>query len=157
MLFDKLTSLLCNFAFMNTLELSSSLRTAISSMQKVLRKQSSTISEYSMTERETIGHLIRNPSLLPTELATLTKVKTQTMSHILNKLESQGFVKRTPSKEDKRKIYISITPGGKKMVEKVKYQWDEWLRSAIEKSLTEKEKEILIRALPVLNKLIETK
>ena len=125
-------------------------------MHKMLRKQSSTISEYSMTERETIGHLLRNPALLPTELAALTKVKTQSMSHILNNLEQQGVIKRTPSKDDKRKVYISITPAGKKIVEKARHEWDEWLKNTIEKLLSEKETDILIRALPVLNKLIET-
>ena len=142
---------------MDTLELSSSLRTTVSTIHKMLRKQSSTISKYSMTERETIGHLIRNTSLLPTELANLTKVKTQSMSHILNKLEEQGIIKRTPSMDDKRKVFISITPAGKKIVEKARYEWDEWLKGIIEKSLSEKERELLIKVLPVLNKLIEVK
>ena len=142
---------------MNTLELSSSLRTAVAALHKVLRKQGSVISAYSMTERETIGLLMRNPALLPTELAALTKVKTQSMSHILNNLEEQGLIKRTPSKEDKRKVYISITSAGKKIVEKARYEWDEWLKDAIEKSLTEKEKKSLEESLPALNKLIEAK
>src|ERR1700739_2517898 len=141
---------------MNTSEISSSLRTVISIMHKMLRKQSSSISEFSMTERETIGHLIRTPSLLPTELAALTKVKTQSMSHIINKLEAQGIIKRTPSKEDKRKVYISMTPSGKKVVEKAKYEKDEWLKTTIEKSLNEKEKNLLAKAMVVLNKLTET-
>src|ERR1700744_4016281 len=132
---------------MNTLELSSSLRTAVAALHKVLRKQGSVISAYSMTERETIGLLMRNPALLPTELAALTKVKTQSMSHILNNLEEQGLIKRTPSKEDKRKVYISITSAGKKIVEKARYEWDEWLKDAIEKSLTEKEKKSLEESL----------
>jgi len=142
---------------MDSLELSSSLRTAVSTMHKMLRKQSATISEYSMTERETIGLLMRNSSLLPTELAHLTKVKTQSMSQILNRLVEQGVIKRTPSKDDKRKVYISITSAGKKIVEKARYEWDEWLKSKIETSLNEKEKELIIKVLPVLNKLIETK
>ncbi len=142
---------------MDTLELSSSLRTAVSTLHKMLRKQSSTISEYSMTERETIGHLMRNSPLLPTELANLTKVKTQSMSHILNTLEEREMIKRTPSKDDKRKVYISITPAGKKIIEKARYEWDEWLKGIIEKSLSEKERELLIKVIPVLNKLIEAK
>jgi DNA-binding MarR family transcriptional regulator len=75
------------------------------------------------------------------------------MSHILNKLEHQGVIKRTPSKEDGRKVFISITATGKKIVEKARHEWDEWLKGIIEKSLSEKEKEILIKALPVINKL----
>ena len=142
---------------MNTTELSSSLRSAVSSLHKGLRKQAASVKEYSMTEVETIGHLSRSASLLPTELAALTRVKTQSMSQILKKIEEQGIVKRTPSQKDKRKVYISLTPFGKKIVEKVKYDKDEWLKNAIDKSLTYKEKDLLTKGLPVLNKLIESK
>ena len=61
------------------------------------------------------------------------------------------------SKDDKRKVYISLTTSGKKIVEKTKYERDEWLREVIEKKLTDKEKELLGKILPVLNKLTETK
>lgn len=142
---------------MNSTQLSSSLREVVAAIHKGLRKQSSTISTYSMTEIETIAHLMRNPVLLPTELAALTRIKTQSMSQILAKLEGQSVIKRTPSKEDKRKVYISLTLFGKKMIEQTRYERDEWLKGVIEKSLTDKEKELLIKALPVLNKLIATK
>jgi DNA-binding MarR family transcriptional regulator len=142
---------------MDSSELSSSLRAVVSALHKGLRKQMSVVSAYSMTETETIALLMRNASLLPTELAALTRIKTQSMSQILNKLEEHGVIRRTPSKDDKRKVYISLTSFGKKMVEKTKYERDEWLKNSIEKSLTSKEKELLVKVLPVLNKLIETK
>jgi|SRR6185437_8093076 len=140
---------------MNISELSTALRESVSGLQKRLRTQSQAVKGYSMTETETIGLLIRNPALLPTELAALTRVKTQSMSQIIKKLEEDNIIKRTPSKEDKRKVYISLTVAGKKMVEKAKYEWDEWLKEAIEKTLTDKERELLIKALPILNKLKE--
>lgn len=142
---------------MDSMALSSQLRSVVSSLHKGLRKQSSEISSYSMTELETIANLVKNPSLLPTELASLTRVKTQSMSNILNKLEEQSVIKRTPSKEDKRKVYISLTATGKKMIEKAIYERDEWLKHVIENSLTEKERTLLEKCLPILNKLAETK
>ena len=78
------------------------------------------------------------------------------MSQILKKLEEQEIIKRTPSDTDKRKVYISLTPFGKGMVEKARYDRDEWLKESIEKLLTNKEQELLVRVLPVLNKLIQT-
>ncbi len=138
---------------MDTMELASSLRMVVSALHKGLRKQMHSVNTYSMTEMETIGHLFRNPSLLPTELAALTKVKTQSMSQILKKMEGQGVIKRALSKEDKRKTYISLTSHGKKMVEKTKYDKDEWLNAVIRKSLNEKELQLLKKALPVLSKL----
>jgi DNA-binding MarR family transcriptional regulator len=140
---------------MNSAELSTLLRAVISALHKGLRKQMYSVNAYSMTEIETIGHLARKGSLAPSELAALTRIKTQSMSQILNKMEEQSVIKKTPSKEDKRKIHVSLTSSGKKMVEKTKYDRDEWLKVAIEKSLTEKEKETLSKALPVLNKLLE--
>lgn len=72
-------------------------------------------------------------------------------------MEDQGMIARTPSKDDKRKVYIALTTFGITMVEKTRYDRDEWLRDAIEKSLTDNEKEILAKAMPVLKKLTETK
>ena len=135
-------------------QLSSALRSVISALHKSLRKQGYTTSAYSMTEMETIGHLTRHDSLLPTELAALTRVKNQSMSQILNKLEQNKLVKRTPSKEDKRKVGISLTASGKKMVDKTIDERDEWLRTKIEQTLSAKEKELLEKALPVLSKLL---
>jgi DNA-binding MarR family transcriptional regulator len=128
------------------------LRIAVSNLHKGLRKQADTVKEYSMTEVETIAHLSRS-SLLTTELAVLTRVKTQSMSQILKKLEGQGIIKRIPSKDDKRKVFISLTSFGKKIVERVRYDKDEWLKNTIEKSLTPKETELLAKALVLLNKL----
>jgi DNA-binding MarR family transcriptional regulator len=142
---------------MNNTDLSSALRTAVSALHKGLRKQMYSVQAWSMTEMETIGHLMRSPSLLPTELATLTRVKTQSMSQILNKMEEHGIVKRTPSKDDGRKVAISLSASGKKLVEKIIYERDEWLKERIELKLTVKEKEVLIKALPILNKLVEIK
>jgi DNA-binding MarR family transcriptional regulator len=142
---------------MDSLELSSSLRTVVAELHKCLRKQMYSVDSYSMTEMGTVGQLMRNDALLPSELAALMRVKTQSMSQIIKKLEEQGVVKRTPSKDDKRKVYISITVKGKKMVEQTRYDKDEWLKAAIERSLTSKEMELLAKVLPVLNKLIETK
>jgi DNA-binding MarR family transcriptional regulator len=142
---------------MDGTELSSSLRGVIAALHKGLRKQTSAASAYSMTELETIGHLFRNPTLLPTELAGLTRITTQSMSQILTKIEAQGLIKRTPSKEDKRKVLISLTPLGKKMVQKTQYEKDAWLKGVIETALTDKERELLAKALPVLNKLVEIK
>jgi len=142
---------------MNSSELSSSLRAVISALHKGLRKQLYSVDTYSMTELETIKHLAKNTSLLPSELAALTRIKTQSMSQILNKLEKQEVIKRTTSTEDKRKVYISLTDSGVKFVEKARYDRDEWLKELIENSLSEDEKKQLTEALPLLHKLIEHK
>lgn len=142
---------------MDTNELSSVLRQVVSDLHKGLRNKFTPVSIYSMTEIQTISLLYRTPALLPTALAAMTRVKTQSMSQILNKLETNGLIKRKPSKEDKRKVFISLTAAGKKLVEQTRYDRDEWLKGLIEKELTAKERETLIKALPALSKLAEIK
>ena len=142
---------------MNTTELSTSLRTVISGLHKGLRKQLYSTNAYSMTEIDTIRHLYHSTSLLPSELAVLTKIKKQSMSQILNKIEKLGLILRTPSETDKRKVYISLSAFGMEMVKKIKYDREEWLKSVIEKKLTPEDMELLAKALPALHKLIENK
>lgn len=140
---------------MNSAELSSALRQSVSGLHKRLRKQSQVVKSYSMTETETIGHLFQNQKLLPTELASLTRVKAQSMSQILKKLEEEGIITRTPSVDDKRKVYVSLTSSGAEMVEKTRYERDEWLKDAIDQTLSAEEQKKLTEILPILNKLVE--
>jgi len=140
---------------MDILELSSTLQRTITTLHKELRKHISLVSVYSMTELETIAHLSRNPDLMPSQLATLTRVKTQSMSQILHKLENDQLIQRKPCSNDKRIIYISLTPYGTRMVEKMKKDKNEWLQSTIEAVLNEEEILRLEQALPLLHKLID--
>jgi DNA-binding MarR family transcriptional regulator len=142
---------------MDIKNLSSALRMAVSGLHKTLRKQNYPSQLYSMTEMETIGHLTRNGRLLPSELAVLTRVKTQSMSQIIKKMEDLGVVERTPSVKDKRKVYISLTTAGKKIVEKTIDERDEWMMSVIQEKLNREEQKQLESLIPLLNKLLETK
>jgi DNA-binding MarR family transcriptional regulator len=135
--------------------LASSLRATVSALRKRLRKQAYSVDTYSMTEIATISLLYKEGLLFPSELAALTKVRPQSMSQILNKLEKQGIIKKIPSKEDRRKTYISLTASGREVVEHTRYERDEWLAKTIETTLTEKEKKTIEEAIVILNKLAE--
>lgn len=135
-----------------TAQLSASLRSVISALHKRLRKQMYSTASYSITEVVTMGYLYREGKLLPSELAGLSGVKTQSMSQILNKMQEHKLIKREASKEDGRKIFISLTPLGKKIVEKTRYERDEWLGASIEKNLTSKEIASLHQSILLLEK-----
>lgn len=142
---------------MDSIKLASLLRTAVSGLHKALRKQSGITSQYSMTEMETVGHLYRNEQLLPTELAALTRITTQSMSQILSKMERLEIIVRTPAQDDKRKVYISLTEKGKKMVAETMYERDEWLKNKIDTALSVHEMKIIEEALPILEKILKHK
>ena len=138
---------------MPPLKLSSSLRMAVGSLHKVLRRQTSLISSYSMTEMETISLISRNDAILASELALRTRITTQSMSQILKKFEEQGHITRTGSPDDKRKVHISLTPAGEKLVKQNRYERDAFLQKRIESLLTDKEVALLEKIVPILEKL----
>ena len=75
------------------------------------------------------------------------------MSQILKKMENNGIIQRTPSKEDGRKVFVSLTEQGNQIVEKAKFSKDEMLKHLIETKLTNEEITMLKKTLPILKKL----
>ncbi len=85
------------------LQLASDLRIVISRLVKKLRSRSSVGDKLSLTERSVIKLLDQRKELLPSELAAMEKVTTQSMSQILNHLFALGYIRRKTSDTDKRK------------------------------------------------------
>lgn len=126
---------------------------AVGALHKVLRRQTSAVSSYSMTELETISIISRNDAILASELAVRTRITTQSMSQILKKMEEQGLIKRTGSSDDKRKMHLSLTPAGEKLVKQNRYERDAFLQKRMELLLTDKEVALLEKVVPILDKL----
>lgn len=135
--------------------IASSLRTVISKLNKRLIQQMRTTDGLSMTEITTLSYLFRQDSLFPSEMAELVKVKAQSMSQILNHLEELKLISKTPSSTDKRKVSISLTLYGREMVEHTRDERDEWLSNSIERHLSAGEKDLLHKAVVLLDKLAE--
>ena len=109
----------------------------------------------SLTERSTLALLDQHKQLLPSELASMEKITTQSMSQILNKLTDAGYINRKISKDDKRKSIISLTKAGQSTLYKVRNEREEWLNKALEEVCSAKEKNILRNAIEPLKKLVD--
>ncbi|QOG13130.1 MarR family winged helix-turn-helix transcriptional regulator [Arcobacter sp. FWKO B] len=74
--------------------------------------------KYSMTTSEfdvLMSLLCLNKQLTPTELYENMIFSSGGMTKLLKKLESKNLIKRIPSKEDKRSMYVVLTPEGTKL------------------------------------------
>jgi DNA-binding MarR family transcriptional regulator len=138
-------------------EIAANLRVVISRLVKILRNEIKNDELLSLTERSTLALVYQSSEILPSELALMEKVTSQSMSQIINKLLDNGYIKKTPSKTDKRKVIITITTAGKKSIEQKRQEKQEWLAQSIFEKTTQKEKEILIKAIKVLTKLVDLK
>lgn len=135
---------------MSQLALATALRTVVSNLHKRLRKQMYSADGYSMTELHTLLYLSQRPSCTPSELAELAKVKAQSMTKVLQKLEAAQFVQRTPQAGDKRKVAVALTEAGRRFGAQIRYERDEWLAGVLESELTAAQRAALAAALPIL-------
>jgi len=139
---------------MNSTEVTE-LRTVITRLIKKLRKESATGQQLSLTERSTIGLLHQHKQLLPSELAAIEKITNQSMSQILSHLFELGYITRTTSETDKRKVLIALTAEGERILQRVRSEREQWLSKAIEQTCSPEEERLLKQAVPILIKIVE--
>jgi DNA-binding MarR family transcriptional regulator len=111
------------------------------------------VGSLSMSEIDTLSILYNTDSQSPSELAQLVKIKGQSMSEVISRLESNMIVKKTKSDTDKRKFEVALTDKGRLLVEQTRYERDEWLGSAINTLLTDQEKDTLASAAKIIERL----
>jgi DNA-binding MarR family transcriptional regulator len=137
------------------LQLASDLRTVVARLMKKLRKTSVTGQMLSLTERSTMSALQQHKQLLPNELASMEKITNQSMSQVLSHLLELGFITRTASETDKRKVIISLTEEGERILLQVRSERDEWLANAIEETFNEEEEVLLRKLIAPLTRLVD--
>jgi len=139
----------------NDIELASRLRMSMSRLIKVIRSEVKQDELLSLTERSTLSVINQSIEMLPSELAAKEKVTGQSMSQIIGKLSDNGYIKKTSSLDDKRKVIITITQEGKDYIELKRTKNQEWLAKIIAEKATEAEKEILMNAITILTKFVD--
>ncbi|HEY8781568.1 MAG TPA: MarR family transcriptional regulator [Mucilaginibacter sp.] len=137
------------------LQFASDLRGVITRLIKKLRKESPTGLQLSLTERSTMSMLHQHKTLQPSELAAMEMITNQSMSEVLNHLFELGYIIRTPSETDKRKVNISLSKKGETMLQQVRHERDEWLTNAIAEACTSEEQMILKQVIAPLTKLVD--
>jgi DNA-binding MarR family transcriptional regulator len=139
----------------SNLEFVSDLRSVVVRLIKKLRKESTLGQQLSLTERSTLFLLEQHKQLLPSELAGMEKITNQSMSTILNNLTQLGYITRTGSETDKRKVHISLSAEGETTVTNIRDEREEWLAKAIAHTCTTEEQEIIKQAIGILTRVVE--
>ncbi len=139
------------------IEFAPELRNAITRLIKKLRKESPAAQGLSLTERSAMSLLQQYKTLLPGELATMEMITNQSMSQVLNHLAELGYIIRTVSQTDKRKINISLSEAGEKTLEQFRHERDEWLAKAISATCTPDEQALLRQVIAPLTKMADYK
>jgi DNA-binding MarR family transcriptional regulator len=90
----------------------------------------------------------------PSGLATAEKVSAPSMNRTLNALEASGLVRRDPSDDDARSVWVTITPAGEQVIAETRRLRQQWFHSQLE-ALSEDERSALEGVRPILRRLAD--
>jgi DNA-binding MarR family transcriptional regulator len=128
------------------------LRALLGRLSRRLR-QTSVVGEMTLSQASVLSLLEREGPATPGILATKERISPQSMGTILVSLEALGLVSRTPDPTDGRRLVISLTEAGLQAVQGARRQREERLAQALADHFTAEEQQVLIAALPLLERL----
>ena len=88
------------------------------------------------------------------ELAARERVSPPAMSNHVDRLERDGLVERTPSAEDRRRVGLTLTDEGQRVLRRVRSRRTAWLASRL-RGLTPDELAAVEAAVEPLSRLVE--
>jgi DNA-binding MarR family transcriptional regulator len=86
-------------------------------------------------------------------LAAAERVRPQSMAATLAALDQHGLIQREPDPEDGRRHLITLTAAGHERVEGNRQAREEWLVRALQDGYTEKQRQLVIEAMALLEQL----
>jgi len=90
-------------------------------------------------------------SVTPTMLSNAEGMSSANVAALLRDLERSALIVRKPDEKDRRKVWISLSDKGRRALEESRSAREEWLRRAMEQSLSHSEQDQLL----ALSELIE--
>ncbi|WP_460719427.1 MarR family winged helix-turn-helix transcriptional regulator [Nocardia heshunensis] len=87
------------------------------------------------------------------EIAAAERVRPQAIATHLSMLTEQGYVERRPDPKDGRRQLVSLTATGRELMAGRSQAGQEWLTSALQDGYTEAERQTLLDALRLLERL----
>jgi DNA-binding MarR family transcriptional regulator len=100
-----------------------------------------------------LAQIRRNPGITASELAERERMSAPGMSGHVSRLEAAKLIERTRG-SDRRRIGLTLTPEGTKILASVRKRRTVWLADHLE-GLTDDEREAIEAALPALERLLE--
>lgn len=107
------------------------------------------------TQLAALATLERHGAMTPGELAEHEKVQPPSMTRVIAALVEWQLVTRAPHPTDRRQVILTVTAGGRDLVQKVRRRREAWLAKRLAE-LSPDEQAILRAAAPILERLSQS-
>lgn len=101
-----------------------------------------------------VGTLAHHGEMKISDLSDMLGLSNSTVSGIIDRLENQGLVERVRSKEDRRVVYVNVTPKFRKESRENFEEINKIFDTMMDKA-TPEEMQAILKGLETLEKLIE--
>ena len=134
--------------------LASQLRVSVARLARRLRQEGSHDENATPSQLTALATLYRDGPMTLGELAAAERVKPPSMTRVVAALEERGLIRRDHSSNDARVVHVSATDEGRRAHEEYRKRRDAWLCRQL-KELSEEEREVLVKASDILDRLAE--
>jgi DNA-binding MarR family transcriptional regulator len=110
----------------------------------------------SLTKISLLGHLARKGPLAAGALAAADRLQPQSVTRVLADLEADGLITLVGDPADKRRRVFSISEAGRSALRQDMRLRDEWLAGILAASTGPDDRELLLRAAALLERLADT-
>ncbi|MEU9291385.1 MarR family transcriptional regulator [Streptomyces sp. NPDC048275] len=129
------------------------LRVAFSRLQRRIREVAGTATDLTPSQVSVLTLLSKSGAATASGLAATEGVRPQSMAATLAALEQHGLIQRNPDPGDGRRQLVTLTDTGRERVEGTRQAREEWLARAFQDHCTEAERQTVIEAMAVLERL----
>lgn len=102
-----------------------------------------------------LGHLARKGPMTAGGLAAADRLQPQSVTRVLAELETDGLIARLENPADKRQRVFSISEDGYAALQEDMRHRDEWLASVMGAHLSPAERDVVLRAAGILERLAD--
>ena len=135
-------------------ESAATLRMLVGKLGRRLR-ESAPPGDLTWSQVSVLGYLVRDGAMTVTELAAAEGVRTQSMGATVASLLAAGMVQGEADPHDGRKTRYTPTAAARALVTANRAMRDDWLVRAMDTQLSADERQQLLCALPLLQRLAD--
>ena len=135
----------------DTSDVAAALRESIGLLLRRMRQQQP--GELTLPENAALTRLNRGGPTTSSALAKLEQISPQSMGATLAGLEARGLVARHPDPEDGRRVVLSLTQAGQRILQDKRNARNQQLAEALASKFTPDEVRLLAQATPLLERL----